>query len=109
MNVLVVIHQPRYSVFQLFDSVLLLGMGGRAAFWGPVGLAEPYFDFLGFVPPPNENRAGDKGQARRGGWAWAWPVGAWGRNEQGCGAPLTAAAVVWMWHRAVTPWPCMQW
>ncbi|KAG2453490.1 hypothetical protein HYH02_001711 [Chlamydomonas schloesseri] len=57
MNVMVVIHQPRYSIFEMFDSVLLLGVGGRTVFLGPVNLAEAYFNFLGFRPPPNENRA----------------------------------------------------
>ncbi|KXZ52790.1 hypothetical protein GPECTOR_8g178 [Gonium pectorale] len=57
MNVMVVIHQPRYSIFEMFDSVLLLGVGGKTVFLGPVQLAEAYFNFLGFSPPPNENRA----------------------------------------------------
>ena len=61
MNVMVVIHQPRYSIFEMFDSVLLLGVGGRTVFLGPVNLAEAYFNFLGFRPPPNENRAGEAG------------------------------------------------
>lgn len=29
MNVITVIHQPRYSIFTLFDDVMLLGKGGR--------------------------------------------------------------------------------
>lgn len=59
MNVMVVIHQPRYSIFEMFDSVLLLGVGGRTVFLGPVSLARKYFFFLGFRPPPGENRAGE--------------------------------------------------
>ncbi len=55
---MVVIHQPRYSIFEMFDTVLLLSVGGKTVFLGPVYLAEAYFNFLGFRPPPNENRAG---------------------------------------------------
>lgn len=58
MNVMVVIHQPRYSIFTMFDTVLLLGVGGQTVYLGPVNKAEAYFNMMGFVPPPNENRAG---------------------------------------------------
>lgn len=58
MNVMVVIHQPRYSIFTMFDTVLLLGLGGQTVYLGPVDKAEAYFNMLGFVPPLNENRAG---------------------------------------------------
>lgn len=64
MNVMVVIHQPRYSIFEMFDSVLLLGVGGRTVFLGPVSLARKYFFFLGFRPPPGENRAGEREDAQ---------------------------------------------
>ena len=36
MNIVTVIHQPRYSVFSLFHEVLLLGKAGRTVFPGPV-------------------------------------------------------------------------
>ncbi len=29
MNIITVVHQPRYSIFTLFDTVMLLGKGGR--------------------------------------------------------------------------------
>jgi len=29
-----VVHQPRYSIFEMFDSVLLLGAGGKTVFLG---------------------------------------------------------------------------
>ena len=28
MNIIMVIHQPRYEIFECFDTVLLLGTGG---------------------------------------------------------------------------------
>lgn len=31
MNVIAVLHQPRYSIFALFDDIMLLGKGGRCA------------------------------------------------------------------------------
>ena len=34
MNIVTVIHQPRYSVFSLFHEVLLLGKAGRTVFQG---------------------------------------------------------------------------
>jgi hypothetical protein len=54
---LMVIHQPRWSIFEMFDSVLLLGVGGRTAFLGPANKAENYFKLLGFEAPANENPA----------------------------------------------------
>ncbi|KAK9803611.1 hypothetical protein WJX72_004863 [[Myrmecia] bisecta] len=57
MNIVTVIHQPRYSIFTLFHEVLLLGMAGRTVFLGPSRAALPYFQSLGFVLPPNENPA----------------------------------------------------
>jgi hypothetical protein len=35
MTVITVIHQPRYSIFKLFDEVLLLGVGGKTVYQGP--------------------------------------------------------------------------
>ena len=57
MNIVTVIHQPRYSIFTMFDDVLLLGAGGRTMFQGPSRAALPYFEMLGFPLPPNENPA----------------------------------------------------
>lgn len=37
------IHQPTAAVFELFDTVLLLASGGRAAYFGPVSNAVNYF------------------------------------------------------------------
>jgi len=57
MTITMSIHQPRYSLFTLFDDVLLLGVGGRTVFQGPSKAAVPYFQGMGFVMPPNENPA----------------------------------------------------
>ena len=52
--------QPRYSIFRMFDDVMLLGKGGRLVFLGPSRLALHYFESLGFALPPNENPAGER-------------------------------------------------
>lgn len=57
MNIVTVIHQPRYSVFSLFHEVLLLGKAGRTAFQGASSAALPYFVSIGFELPSNENPA----------------------------------------------------
>lgn len=57
MTCIMVIHQPRYSLFTLFDDVLLLGKGGNTVYLGDSGAAKTYFDDLGFVMDKDENRA----------------------------------------------------
>jgi len=57
MTSIMVIHQPRYSLFTLFDDVLLLGKGGKTVYLGPSSGAKPYFESLGFEMPSNENPA----------------------------------------------------
>lgn len=57
MTIIMVIHQPRYSLFTLFDQALLLGKGGRTVYLGPAAGALPYFRDLGFIKPENENPA----------------------------------------------------
>eukprot|EP00425_Heterocapsa_triquetra_P041907 CAMPEP_0195075524 /NCGR_PEP_ID=MMETSP0448-20130528/18379_1 /TAXON_ID=66468 /ORGANISM="Heterocapsa triquestra, Strain CCMP 448" /LENGTH=1151 /DNA_ID=CAMNT_0040107913 /DNA_START=69 /DNA_END=3524 /DNA_ORIENTATION=- len=57
MTVVMVIHQPRYSLFTLCDDVLLLGAGGRTAYLGPSEGAKAYFEDVGFQMPENENAA----------------------------------------------------
>ncbi|GAX77236.1 hypothetical protein CEUSTIGMA_g4682.t1 [Chlamydomonas eustigma] len=54
---LMVVHQPRFSIFEMFDSVLLLGVGGKTVYMGPADKAMVYFQFLGFEPPLHENPA----------------------------------------------------
>ena len=57
MNIITVIHQPRFSIFSLFDDAMLLCKGGKLAYLGPSRLALPYMESIGFVLPPNENPA----------------------------------------------------
>lgn len=57
VTIAAVVHQPRYSLFSLFDEVLFIGMGGKSVFMGPTDCALPYFESLGFNRPPFENPA----------------------------------------------------
>ena len=57
MSVVCVIHQPRHSIFSMFDSVLLLGQGGQTVYLGPQGLTVPFLNFLGFELPSGESTA----------------------------------------------------
>ena len=57
-EVVMVVHQPRYSLFTLFDNVLLLGMGGRTVYLGESTGALPYFRDLGFKMPEHERLGG---------------------------------------------------
>lgn len=57
MTSIMVIHQPRYSLFTLFDDVLLLGKGGQTVYLGPSIGAKEYFEELGFKMPLDENPA----------------------------------------------------
>lgn len=57
MLVIAVLHQPRYSIFCMFDAVLLLASGGRQVYFGPARGVVGYFDSLGFNVPVHENPA----------------------------------------------------
>jgi ABC-type multidrug transport system ATPase subunit/Ca2+-binding EF-hand superfamily protein len=57
MTVISVIHQPRYSIFALFDQLLLLGKGGMTVFCGPTHFVQAYFEGIGFHCPQAENLA----------------------------------------------------
>ncbi|OWZ21089.1 ABC transporter [Phytophthora megakarya] len=48
--------QPAPEIFELFDDVLLL-MGGRVAYHGPVKEVRDYFESLGFYCPPGRDFA----------------------------------------------------
>jgi ABC-type multidrug transport system ATPase subunit/Ca2+-binding EF-hand superfamily protein len=52
-----VIHQPRKFIFDLFDSVLLLGVGGRMVYHGSVADSFEYFTSLGYSLPQGESLA----------------------------------------------------
>ena len=53
-TVITVIHQPSWSIFNLFDSLVLL-KDGRVIFNGPVEHVEDFFTSMGFTAPPHEN------------------------------------------------------
>lgn len=57
MNIIAVIHQPRHSLYELFDSVLLLGVGGVTVYNGPPLLSELWFRRNGFSMAVYENVA----------------------------------------------------
>ena len=57
MTVVMVVHQPRYSLFTLFDEVLLLGLGGQTVYLGNSQGVLPYFKSLSFQMPEHENPA----------------------------------------------------
>lgn len=48
MTVCTVIHQPRKQIFELFDSLILLGVGGNMVYHGPAMEAKEYFFNLGY-------------------------------------------------------------
>jgi len=52
-----VIHQPRISLFKLFDHLVLLSSDGRCMYNGPVGRSVQYFEHLGRPLPMGENPA----------------------------------------------------
>lgn len=52
-----VIHQPRKIIFDLFDSLVLLGVGGRMVYHGPTSEAEAYFMRVNYTLPPGESVA----------------------------------------------------
>lgn len=57
-TVILSVHQPRYSTFELFDHLILLCFGGRLVYSGPVAAARPYFEaLLGTTMPTDENPA----------------------------------------------------
>ena len=57
MTVCTVIHQPRKQIFEMFDSLLLLGVGGNMVYHGPATSAKDYFFNLGYSLGPGESLA----------------------------------------------------
>ena len=51
------IHQPRKSVFYMFDSLGLLGRGGKMIYFGATKDVESYFSNMGYTIPYQENVA----------------------------------------------------
>lgn len=57
VTIVSVIHQPRKFIFDLFDSLILLGVGGRMVYHGPVDKAAQYFNRLNYNLPEGESVA----------------------------------------------------
>uniref|UniRef100_A0A4W4DSG5 ABC transporter domain-containing protein n=1 Tax=Electrophorus electricus TaxID=8005 RepID=A0A4W4DSG5_ELEEL len=55
-TIILSIHQPRYSIYRLFDSLTLLA-GGRQVYHGPAQNALDYFTDVGFTCEPHNNPA----------------------------------------------------
>ncbi|KAI4894233.1 hypothetical protein NFI96_025424 [Prochilodus magdalenae] len=55
-TIILSIHQPRYSIYRLFDSLTLLA-GGRLVYHGSAKSALEYFSDIGFVCEPHNNPA----------------------------------------------------
>ncbi|CAB9504093.1 Putative white-brown complex homolog protein 30 [Seminavis robusta] len=57
VTVCAVIHQPRKVIFDLFDSLILLSVGGKMCFHGPTDKAKDYFQSRGYHLPVGESVA----------------------------------------------------
>lgn len=57
VNVSAVLHQPKTEIFDMFDNVLLLGVGGKTVYLGPADEMVDYFTRIGFPLPPRTNPA----------------------------------------------------
>ncbi|XP_066574197.1 broad substrate specificity ATP-binding cassette transporter ABCG2 [Amia ocellicauda] len=55
-NIILSIHQPRYSIYRLFDSLTLL-VSGKLVYHGPAQSALDYFANIGYVCEPHNNPA----------------------------------------------------
>ena len=51
ITVAAVVHQPRDEIWRLFDTVLVLGVGGRTVYFGPRKAAAAHFEHLWFARP----------------------------------------------------------
>uniref|UniRef100_A0A7N0TLJ4 ABC transporter domain-containing protein n=1 Tax=Kalanchoe fedtschenkoi TaxID=63787 RepID=A0A7N0TLJ4_KALFE len=55
VNVCMVVHQPSYALFRMFDDLVLLAKGGLTAYHGSARKAEEYFAGLGIMVPDRVN------------------------------------------------------
>ncbi|KZV51544.1 ABC transporter G family member 24-like [Dorcoceras hygrometricum] len=55
VNICMVVHQPSYALFQMFDDLILLAKGGLTVYHGPVREVEEYFAGLGICVPERVN------------------------------------------------------
>jgi len=56
-TIITTIHQPRSNIYALFDMLLLLGAGGRVAYFGSAKDVVQYFSKLNFMCPEFSNPA----------------------------------------------------
>ncbi|MCD9646333.1 ABC transporter G member 28 [Datura stramonium] len=55
VNICMVVHQPSYTLFRMFDDFILLAKGGLTAYHGPVSKVEEYFSGIGINVPDRVN------------------------------------------------------
>ncbi|GLU11846.1 hypothetical protein SLE2022_285660 [Rubroshorea leprosula] len=55
VNICMVIHQPSYTLFRMFDDLILLAKGGLTVYHGPVKKVEEYFASIGITVPDRIN------------------------------------------------------
>ncbi|XP_039140123.1 ABC transporter G family member 28-like isoform X2 [Dioscorea cayenensis subsp. rotundata] len=55
VTICLVVHQPSYSLFKMFDDLILLAKGGLIAYHGSVKMVEEYFGGLGIDVPERVN------------------------------------------------------
>ncbi|EPS66605.1 hypothetical protein M569_08170, partial [Genlisea aurea] len=51
VNVCMVVHQPSYTLYKMFDDLVLLAKGGLTVYHGPVKKVEDYFASFGITVP----------------------------------------------------------
>ncbi|KAK7279333.1 hypothetical protein RJT34_24382 [Clitoria ternatea] len=55
VNISMVLHQPSYTLFKMFDDIVFLAKGGLTAYHGPVKKVEEYFASIGIPVPDRVN------------------------------------------------------
>ncbi|XP_061347050.1 ABC transporter G family member 28-like isoform X2 [Gastrolobium bilobum] len=55
VNICMVVHQPSYALFKMFDDLILLGKGGLTVYHGSAKQVEEYFSGLGINIPERIN------------------------------------------------------
>ncbi|KAK9168728.1 hypothetical protein Syun_000868 [Stephania yunnanensis] len=55
VNICMVVHQPSYTLFKMFDDLILLAKGGLTVYHGPAKKVEEYFSGLGMNVPDRVN------------------------------------------------------
>nr|KYP66999.1 Putative white-brown complex isogeny protein 30 [Cajanus cajan] len=55
VNICMVLHQPSYTLFRMFDDIVFLAKGGLTAYHGPVKKVEEYFASIGITVPDRVN------------------------------------------------------